>query len=113
MAELQTSAVQKFPSSQTLLAPGTQALLTQASPTVHGFWSASHGAVLAVCEQPSFESQASSVQGFASSHDLLVPVQVPDAHASSSVQALPSSQDSPSAALLVTHCPPIGSHALK
>ena len=88
---MQKSAVQTRPSSQVSLAPGTQILSLQVSPTVQASPSASHGAVLAVDLQPALLSQLSVVHGLSSSQMTLAPaLQLPSTQASLLVQTLPS-----------------------
>ena len=88
----QASAVQLLPSSQLLAAPGWQALLAHASPTVQASLSV-QVAVLATNTQPLAGLQLSSVQTFASSQTFAVPpTHAPLAHASPVVHKLPSEQ---------------------
>ena len=86
----QESLVHALPSTQTLIAPGTQPAETHWSPTVHALPSV-HGLLLAVCVQPAILSQASLVHGLASSQFNAAPAeQMPPTHVSLVVHTLPS-----------------------
>ena len=92
LAGLQTSFVQGFPSLQVTTAPALHAPLLQMSPCVQALPSL-QGTVLFVCVQPFVASQTSVVHGLLSSQLATVPpLQMPPAHASFTVQELPSSQ---------------------
>ena len=87
-----TSVVQAFPSSQVLMAPATQSLAAQRSPTVHGLPS-SQRLPLAIWLQPLALSQESLVQRLPSSQFRgALPLHTPAAQLSTNVQALPSLQ---------------------
>ena len=89
-AGLQLSSVQGLPSLHTLAAPGTHAPLAQMSLTVQALLSL-QGEVFGVKTQPLLASQLSLVHGLLSLQTTLAPAtQVPPAHASPLVQALPS-----------------------
>lgn len=89
-ALLQESVVQRLPSSQSLLGPGTQLPPVQASPTVHALPSV-QATVLLLEVQPLRGSHVSTVQGLPSLQVTAVPGwQEPVAHTSPVVHALPS-----------------------
>lgn len=105
---LQESVVQRLPSSQVLVAPGTHAPLVQASPTVQALPS-EQSALVGANAQPPASVQVSVVQGLPSLQLKLEPeTQMPPAQLSPAVQELPSVQDS---VLLEVTQPLIGSQA--
>ena len=86
------SSVQGLPSVHGSAAPGLQAPPAHTSLVVHRSPS-SHGAVLNACLQPVAGSQEWVVHGLPSSHSRApAPTQLPPAHPSVGVHALPSSQ---------------------
>src|SRR5262249_29589929 len=85
-AGAQPSAVHGFASSQTRGAPGTHAPALHASPTVQASPSSQAAVLLVNTQLPVAGSQASSVQGFASSHASGMPAHAPAVHVSSCVQ---------------------------
>ena len=100
------SVVQALPSSQPSAAPGTHWPAAHKSPFVQALLSV-QVAVLALNWQPFCASHASSVHKLPSSHTMALPdTQPPFAHASPSVQTVPSLQGSVLLALLQ---PPLGS----
>ncbi len=85
------SSVQTLPSLQLVTMPGLHLLLMQKSPTVHASPSVQARALGVWAHRPVKVSQLSLEQGFASSQLAAVPAtQLPPAHASLTVQALPS-----------------------
>jgi len=86
----QLSVVQGFASSQLIVAPGWHALFAQVSPAVHSDPS-SHARLLASWWHPSPAVQLSVVQALLSLQSIAAPLsQTPAAHASPTLQALPS-----------------------
>jgi hypothetical protein len=97
---LQLSSVQGLLSLHTLAMPGVHTPVAHTSPTVHRLPSSQPDVVAVNTHWPVARLQVSSVHEFESLQVLGVPAQMPRAHWSALVHALPSSQ-----ATVLNDCP--------